>query len=527
MKKIAVWLPLICGSMLAAGVWLGSLIPSGYRVIPGNEATEKIKAVMGYVERYYVDSVNRKELTEKTITSMLQSLDPHSDYFSAEQIKVMNEPLRGNFEGIGIEYNFIRDTLVVMDVIRNGPSEKAGLHPGDKIISADGKPLTGKEINDKSVRAQLRGPSGTKVKVGVKRYSEKSIREFEIVRGSVPIYSVEASYMLNAETGYIRLARFAETSYEEFKQAGDSLLRLGMKKMVLDLRGNGGGLLNIAVSIADEFLESGKMIVYTKGRADGREDYKATARGRFEKMPLAVLVDENSASASEIIAGAIQDNDRGIIIGRRTFGKGLVQEEKVLADGSAFRLTIARYYTPTGRCIQKPYSKGIDDYLAEETRRYHNGELIHADSVHFPDSLKFRTPKGKVVYGGGGIMPDIFVPLDTSRGSGYLNELYYNNIFTVWALRYAADFGAALKKKGPEDFRKNFKTSRSDISQLSVIAHHVAGIKADNNAIQKSESRIHNYMKAYLSKVLWGDTGYFMIWNDADAAIQKALESLN
>ncbi|HEU4716418.1 MAG TPA: S41 family peptidase, partial [Bacteroidia bacterium] len=413
----------------------------------------------------------------------------------------------------------------VMAVVPGGPSEHSGLLPGDRIFKANDTVIAGKNISDKKIRTMLRGPEGTKVRISVRRPFPAKDFVVEITRGSVPIYSVEAKYMLDSETGYIRLSRFAETSYREFTEAADSLLAKGMKKMVLDLRGNGGGYMDAATDIADEFLPEGKLIVYTKGRTDGEHRVVATRKGKLEKMPLAILVDENSASASEILAGAIQDNDRGVIIGRRTFGKGLVQEEKHLTDGSGFRLTIARYYTPTGRCIQKPYDKGLENYESDEEHRYKHGELLNKDSIKFPDSLKYKTPGGKTVYGGGGIMPDIFIPLDTAGGSDYLSALFGHDIFSLWAMNFASHNRDALVKNGREDFRRNFSVSDEMVNGLELIAAQ-NGIKKNDAQEKRSDALIRRYLKAAVARSIWGDEGYYLCWNDEDAAIAAAMKSL-
>jgi carboxyl-terminal processing protease len=522
MRKLSTWLPFIIGVSLGAGVLLGTKLGNRPMMNADADSYEKIKAVLGYVQSNYVDSVDTRKLTDLTLVNMLQHLDPHSDYFTAEQTKAMNEPLQGNFEGIGIEYNFIHDTLVVMAVIPGGPSAKSGLKVGDRLVRANDTLMVGKNANEKFIRGKLRGGKGTKVKVTISRPGRKDLFDVTITRESVPIYSVSGVYMLDKETGYIKLDRFAETSYDEFMKATHTLLGEGMKKMVLDIRANGGGYLDAATSIADEFLPEGKLIVYTKGRVDGEEKIYATKKGELEKTPLVILVDENSASASEILSGAIQDNDRGTIIGRRTFGKGLVQKEEHLNDGSAFRLTIARYYTPTGRCIQKPYDKGLEAYEADEQTRYDRGELVNADSIHFPDSLKFKTQGGKTVYGGGGIMPDIFVPLDTTGGSNLLNNLFYKDVFTIWSLGYAEKH-AEWMKSGLAVFRKEFKIGETEINEMLLIADQ-NGVKRNEQQLQRSLPLIRKYMKAALARNLFGDAGYLQVWNEDDKFIEAALK---
>ncbi|MDQ3111733.1 MAG: S41 family peptidase [Bacteroidota bacterium] len=521
MRKLSTWLPFIIGLSLGAGVLLGAKLGTRSKFGDNALAYDKIKAVLGYVEANYVDTVDVEKLTDMTLEDMLQHLDPHSDYFTAEEIKAMSEPLQGNFEGIGIEYNFVQDTLVVMAVIPGGPSEKAGLKTGDRIVRANDTLLTGKNSSEKNIKGKLRGPAGTKVTVQVRRPGRKDLFNVPITRGRVPIYSIQGAYMLNENTGYIKLDRFAEKSYEEFMKATKNLLGEGMKNMVLDLRGNGGGYLDAATNIADEFLSAGKMIVYTQGRLEGEVKSLATSKGILENTPLVILVDENSASASEILAGAIQDNDRGTIIGRRTFGKGLVQEEKRLFDGSAFRLTIARYYTPTGRSIQKPYDKGLDAYAADEQNRFNHGELVNADSIKFPDSLKFKTPAGKIVYGGGGIMPDLFVPLDTSGGSTLLNNLFYKDVFTLWSLSYAANHNAELTKMGLKNFHTNFVITDALVNELMSVAEK-NGVALNELQQKRSSALIRKYMKAAVARNIWGDAGYLQVWNEGDRFLEAA-----
>ncbi len=525
-NRLLAWIPLMCGVCIGAGILIGTVISPGSPQGADLSPYDKIKAVLGYVEQNYVDTVNSQQLVEASLVDILQHLDPHSGYYTAEEVVEMNEPLQGNFSGVGVEYNIIHDTVVVVNVIRGGPAQQQGILTGDRLVAADGINITGDSALEATVKRRLRGAAGSVVNVSYVRYGKPGVQMARITRGSIPIYSVESSYMLNANTGYIRLTRFAETSYDEFMKAADTLREQGMKKLVFDLRSNGGGLLDAAVKICDEFLPEGQMIVYTKGRADGEEKIIATRKGTLEKVELVILIDENSASASEIVAGAIQDNDRGTLIGRRSFGKGLVQEEKQLSDGSAFRLTIARYYTPTGRCIQKPYGENMEDYEQDAMRRYKNGELLHADSIHFPDSLKFKTPKGKVVYGGGGIMPDIFVPLDTSGNSDYLNHLYYADAFTLWSLDFEkSSEGNSWKQQGFEAFREKFQVTDSHISQLYRVAESNK-VKADPNGQKQSDKLIHRYIKSFAARILFGDVGYYPIWNDEDPVIQAALTAL-
>ena len=523
MRRIVILLPLLCGVMLALGLLLGVKLGSGGGYTNSSGPMNKVRAVLDFVDAHYVDTVDANRLADMTVEALLSQLDPHSGYESAEEMRLLNEPLEGRFEGIGIEYNILRDSLTVVAVVPGGPSEKAGLQPGDRLVRAGGGSLTGADgVKDGNIRKLLRGAAGSTVKIELVRRGAKGLLACNVTRGSIPIRSVDVAYMLDAQTGYIRLLRFADKSREELVAAASQLKQRGMKRMVLDLRGNGGGFLHAAVEICDEFLGNGKMIVYTKGRTDGRHDYKATAEGTLEQMPLAILIDQHSASASEVVAGAIQDNDRGVVIGRRSFGKGLVQQPQTLADGSGFRLTIARYYTPTGRCIQKPYTEGDEEgYAADDNNRYRNGELMSADSIHFADSLKFKTPGGKIVYGGGGIMPDVFVPIDTTKRSLWLSEMVFDNLFTLFALDYATTHKAELQKAGREAFVQSF------VVTPAVVDAFFASTKAKRDAAEEQRVKVqfHRYIKSYIGRVIWNDEGFYPVWNEADPVIEAALKA--
>ena len=522
--RLYIYLPVVFALVLIAGIWIGRLGNSrGMRNgITGRQ--DKINSIIDYVQEQYVDTINREQLTDKTIADMLQELDPHSAYMTAEERKRMNEPLEGNFEGIGVEFNIVTDTVRVMNVVTGGPSETAGLLPGDRIIGVDGKPFAAVHMSNDRVLKTLRGAGGTKVILLIRRPGKSKPLSFTITRGTVPLYSVDASYMIRPGLGYIKLSRFAATSYDEYMTAFTKLKSLGLKKLILDLRGNGGGYLNIAVSIADEFLPKGKLIVYTKGRAvpHGGKRFVASSRGEFEESPLILLIDENSASASEIIAGAVQDNDRGLIVGRRSFGKGLVQEERDLPDGSAFRLTIARYYTPSGRCIQRPYKKGSEEYYQDETDRYKRGELLNADSIRFSDSLKFKTPGGKTVYGGGGIMPDVFVPLDTTEHSRYINELIFRGIIRDFVLDYADANRSELVRAGFDNYKNNFVVTPV---MLKILTDYGAknGIRSKPGESTAHLDYLAFYVKATLARILWNEEDYYIIYNTRDKALQKAI----
>jgi carboxyl-terminal processing protease len=389
--KFYIYLPIFFSLVLILGIFIGTTfnLNTSFGGIPVDSKNRynKIEEIIKYIDQEYVDTVDDKKLIENTITSMLQTLDPHSAYISADELAANNEPLQGNFEGIGVEFNIVNDTIRVIDAIEGGPAEEVGVQAGDKIVKVEGKQVAGIKITNKMVMERLKGPGGTKVKISVFRNGKKALQDFTITRGTIPIYSVDVAYMVTPQTGYIKIARFAAATYEEYMSAFRKLKEKGLKNLIIDLRGNGGGYLNTATSIADEFLDNGKEILYTEGKARPRKDSKATSKGDFETGKLIVLVDDGSASASEILAGALQDNDRATIVGRRSFGKGLVQEQSEFSDGSAMRLTIARYYTPSGRCIQKPYNGDITEYYSEEYDRFKSGELENADSIKVADSL--------------------------------------------------------------------------------------------------------------------------------------------
>jgi carboxyl-terminal processing protease len=433
----------------------------------------KMSQLLRAINELYVDTVNFNAIVENATAEMLKELDPHTIYIPVKDVQQANEPLQGAFDGIGVTFQLIKDTINVMEVIVGGPSDKVGLMAGDKIIRVDTAIAYGKEINNQWVMTHLRGKKGTKVEIHVRRGNNTEPLIFTIVRDKIPMNSINVFFMVDQNTGYIRLERFAATSKTEFSDALHTLQNQGMKNLIFDLRGNGGGYLNTAFEIADEFIENERVIVYTDNFRKTGENLLATKIGDFEKGKLIILVDEGSASASEIVSGAVQDWDRGLILGRRTFGKGLVQKPLNLADQSQVRLTISRYYTPTGRCIQKPYNDGLDSYLEDIQYRSQHGELYTADSIHFPDSLKYKTPNGKVVYGGGGIMPDIFIPLDTTKYSSLYGEMFRKGIFSGFTLDYMNSNREMLKAKYPtiQDFKKNFVVSDDLLKQVMDYAH--------------------------------------------------------
>ena len=532
-KKHSVFLPIILSLVLVLGIWLGYIlnqrISNRSNFSHGNQAStnEKINSLLDYIEYQYVDTINKNDLVEKTVTSMLQSLDPHSSYIAASEFASVNEPLEGNFDGIGVEFNIIRDTIRVITAIEGGPSEKIGIRAGDKIITVEGKKVAGVEITNKQVFDKLRGKSGTIVVVTIQRGGIKKPLEFKITRDAIPLYSLDASYMVNPTIGYIKISKFAATTYQEYLKAFNELSKLGMKKLILDLRGNPGGYLNAAVDISDEFLSSGLQIVYTQGKANPKKTYKATEHGSFEANPLVVLIDEGSASASEIVAGAMQDNDRGTIIGRRSFGKGLVQDQMQLPDGSAIRLTIARYYTPTGRCIQKPYSDDKSSYYSEEYDRYEHGELLNEDSIKLDKTKKYITPEGKIVYGGGGIMPDIFVPIDTSKTNPFLNKVFYTGIINTFAFEYADKNRNKLKAfKNSTNYINQFEVNTLVLDEFYSYAAK-QNLVIENSLKLKTSEALKPYLKAFIGRDVFDKDAYYPIINKNDKCILKATEVLS
>ena len=491
--------------------------------------TLKFGRLLRLVESYYVDTTNINKLTEKAIVSMLQELDPHSVYISKEEVDKVNEPLKGNFEGIGISFNIFKDTLLVTSTVPGGPSEKTGLLAGDRILFIDGVKVAGIGLTNNDVFEKLRGEKGTKVELKIQRKFQKELLDFSIIRDKIPINSLDAAYMLDKETGYIKLNRFSATTLEEFNTAMVTLKKEKLKNLVLDLRNNGGGYLNAATNLVEEFLPANRLIVYTEGKNNPKKAYLATNSGSFEEGKLIILINEGSASASEIVAGAVQDWDRGVIVGRRSYGKGLVQQPFNLTDGSMVRLTTAHYYTPSGRCIQKPYEDGIEDYRTDYQKRMENGEMFHADSISFPDSLKYKTlGSGRTVYGGGGIMPDIFVPLDTSLLYQYYNRLQRNNIVYNYILDYIDHHRERISKEYPtfERFKQHFVPGDEMIE--AIVAEGIkANIPRDQESIDFTRNTIKKEMKAFIARDIYAKDYFFQVYNEDDTTILKALDLIN
>lgn len=488
----------------------------------------KFGRLLRLVDSYYVDSANIDKLTEKAIVHLLSELDPHSVYMSKDEVDKMNEPLVGNFEGIGISFNIFKDTLLVTTTISGGPSEKVGLRAGDRIVEVDKKNIAGIGLKNSDVFDMLRGDKGTVVELKVLRKSVAEMLDFTIIRDKIPINSLDASYMINESTGLIKLNKFSATTTEEFTTAMKDLKKQNIQNLILDLRGNGGGYLKSAIEISEQFLNNNDLVVYTSGLNESKREYRATASGEFKKGNLVVLIDENSASASEIVAGAVQDWDRGIIIGRRSFGKGLVQKPYYLTDGSMVRLTTANYYTPSGRCIQKPYEEGLTEYRKETENRYSNGEMFNADSIVFSDTLKYKTLlNGRTVHGGGGVMPDIFVPMDTSIYFRYINKLQRNNIIYNYTLEYIDKNREVLKSNYP-DFKKfetKFEVSEEIISE--IVENGVKdGIEKDEESLAFTKNDIKKQVKALLARDLYSRDDFYKVFYKDDESVLEALKVL-
>lgn len=490
-------------------------------------APSKFDEVMYHINNTYVDTVDTKSLEEEAIIALMDELDPHSQYISVEEFNVVNDPLLGSFEGIGVQFRIVEDTVAIVTTIKGGPSEKVGIMAGDRIVYVDDSLIANVKIKNESVMRLLKGPKGTKVNVRIYRRGEPELVDFTITRDVIPTYSVDIAYMLDDETGYIKLSKFSATTHKEFVKAAKNLKKEGMTQLVLDLRGNGGGYLGEAVDIADEFLPQGSLVVFTEGRFRPKSTYFASRKGLLEDMPVAILIDDETASASEILAGAIQDNDRGTIVGRRSFGKGLVQEQVMLSDNTAVRITVARYYTPTGRCIQKPFDGSREDYLLESYDRYQNGELFSADSIHFEDTLKYYTPKGKVVYGGGGIMPDVYVPLVDDSTEYYFNRIVNLGVLYQYAFDYCDSHRQELARyHSVADFDRSFHVTDVMFNDLVARAEK-KGLKG--NAVERKVARRETdiLLKAYIARDLFDEEGFYPIYRSMDDVLQKALEVLD
>jgi carboxyl-terminal processing protease len=516
-------LPIILCLGLAGGIFIGASLNTKKTSSEVGKDVQKLRDVLTYIDQKYVDDIKTDKLVDEAIQHLLAKLDPHSVYIPASDRTQANEDLRGNFDGIGVEFNIFQDTIVIISPLPGGPSEALGILSGDKIIKVDDKDVAGIGITSPDVMKALKGPSGTEVKVKILRSGSSEPLDFTIIRDKIPQFSLDVAYMVDPETGYIKISRFAATTFDEFSAALNKLKGRGMKKLVLDLQSNGGGYMEIAIQMADDFLSGGKKIVYTDGKdKDLNRDATSTDSGNFEEGDLIVLVNEWSASASEILAGALQDNDRALVVGRRSYGKGLVQNPFDLSDGSELRLTISRYYTPSGRSIQKPYDDE-EEYSQDILSRYKKGEFFHADSIHFNDTLKYNTENGRTVYGGGGIMPDYFIPLDTTQNSHYLNELYSTTTIYEYAFKYAEKHKKELEDKGFDAFYTKFSVTDEMLNDLVKLGQQKK-LKPDYEELRLKKRLFQIHVKAQIARKIWGNDGLYPIMNETNEVFQQALK---
>ena len=522
--KSQIRLPIILALAISAGIWIGATFAEP----KSNQndlraALYKLQEIMTYINRDYVDSVDTNELVEYGITKMLENLDPHSSYIPAKDASLAQSQLEGEFDGIGVEFGIIRDTIYVVAPLTGGPSEALGIQSGDQIIKVDGKTVAGIGITNRDVFDYLRGPRGSKVLVDIKRKNQPELISYEITRDKIPQYSINASYMVTKEIGYIKVTRFAATTYEEFKTALSQLQGLGMKKLIIDLQGNPGGYMGAAINMADELLGDRDLIVSQEGKVS-QYSQKAFAfkPGMFEEGSVIVLINEGSASASEILAGAVQDNDRGLIVGRRSFGKGLVQMPIDLSDGAELRLTIARYFTPSGRSIQKPYDSNYEAYERDWLDRYEHGEFFSADSIKFNDSLKYETKKGRIVYGGGGIMPDYFVPLDTTMNSAYVSKLFNTDASREYILDFVTKNKESFKGMNVNQYYTDYKVSDAMLMELVEFGKKNK-VEFDSQDFNKSKEYLRILVKAHLGRQLYDDSAFYKVINDINEVYIQAL----
>jgi len=525
-KKTIIIIPLLIAVSVAAGILIGNLLkqnsqPAFNPMSYGN--TNKLTTILELIDKGYVDSVNTNEIIESTIPDILNELDPHTAYIPAERMQEVREEMQGNFSGIGVQFSIQEDTVRVIEVISGGPSSKVGILPGDRIVRVNDSLIAGVDVENNTVMELLRGEKSSKVTVGVIRKGAEEELEFEITRDDIPLFSVDVSYMINPETGFIKVSRFAETTYDEFMNGMQTLNGAGAEKVIVDLRQNPGGSLQGVLKIVDEFLDKGEPILYTEGINQPRKTYNASGRNSLSDVEVYVLIDEFSASASEIFAGALQDNDRGIVIGRRSFGKGLVQEQIPLMDGSALRLTVARFYTPSGRCIQKSYEEGNEEYFNDLYARFSHREQLVADSINFNDSLKYTTSSGRTVYGGGGIMPDIFVPMDTTGNSEYYNKIYRKGLIYTFAYAYADRNREALSRFSEASEFDNYLANQNILNEFVEYATE-KGIQKDAAGLKESERVISTQLKAYIARNIIGEEGFYPIISQIDNTLLKAIE---
>lgn len=536
--RLTLWLPTLIAASLALGVWMGYTFFTGREMASSNATPtpstigpqrggSKIDYTLDLIDQAYLTPVDTDSIEENLMVSLMEQLDPHSMYIPARDMQAINEPLEGEFDGIGVVFNMLTDTVVVLNTVAGGPSYKAGILPGDRIITIEGDTVAGRKVNQDKVIERLRGPRGTKVTVGVQRSNVEGLVDVEIVRDKIPLKSIDAAFMIRPEVGYIRLTSFARTTHQEFLEATARLQEEGMKSLIFDLRSNSGGYLDQAILMTNEFLPEGKLIVYTEDRDGNQQREYSTGGGKLQEIPLVVLIDEYSASSSEILAGALQDNDRGTIVGRRSFGKGLVQSQIPLYDGSALRLTVARYLTPTGRSIQKPYTLGRASYDADILERYESGQFFSADSIHFDDSLKYTTPGGKIVYGGGGIMPDEFVPIDTLEMTPYYYAATGLNILYRYTLDYADRHRSKINTIHSVEELNAFLDGDSHLVEDFVAYAAKVGLKPNWSEIRTSRRLLECLLRAYIGRnTPLEDVGYTSQIEPIDEPLQKAFEVL-
>lgn len=527
-KKTSIILPLIIAGSVVLGMFIGKALTPNFSNINFDELRKfskanKIDAVFQLINNSYVDTINTKQLQEDVIPVVLEKLDPHSAYIPAKDMQEVSQEMSGNFGGIGVQFSIQQDTVQVIDVISGGPSQKLGILPGDRITMVGDSLIAGVKVKNETVMNLLRGKKGTKVKVGIERKGIHDTIWFDIIRGEIPLYSVDANFMVNDSTGYIKVSRFAEKTYQEFMVACKNVIDQGANQLIIDLRGNPGGYLSSVIQMVNEFLPEDAMIVYTEGRARARRESRADGSGLLQKQKVIVLIDEYSASASEIFSGALQDNDRAVIVGRRSFGKGLVQEQVPFTDGSALRLTVARYYIPSGRCIQKPYSKGAEEYSHDIFNRIEHGELSQADSIHFSDSLRYETVRGRTVYGGGGVMPDEFVPIDTTGYSLYFSKIVQKGLTYRFALNYVDENRETLHQFSTVEALEAYLTKEHIMSQFIRFADK-EGVAKDKQGLKASGDIIETQVKAYIARNMLGEAGFYPIIQEIDNTMQKAVD---
>lgn len=521
--RIALVAAILVSVGMLAGFQLKETVPGESKRARMSSGFSKIQEAISFVERNYVEDPNTEKLVDDAIKGMLEGLDPHSFYISSEEMSIMEEQMQGSFEGIGIEFNILEDTLYVVAALSGGPSEKVGIQAGDRIVEIGEKDIVG--ISNSEVMEKLRGKKGTEVKLSIVRRGVNNTLPFTVTRDKIPIYSVDFSYMMNDETGYLKVSRFAQTTHDEFRDHTEKLLDKGMKSMILDLRGNPGGYMQMAEKMADEFLGKGKMVVYTDGRTkDSKSSYKATSYlNLFEEGALVVLLDYGSASASEIVAGAIQDWDRGLIVGVRSFGKGLVQNQKEFSDGSAMRLVISQYYTPSGRCIQKPFDMSSEKYQEEILKRFESGEIYDQSKIDLPDSLKFKTNAGRTVYGGGGILPDVFVSRDTATDSDYLTKLISRGVFRQYSYEFLDQYPKLGDEYGTaEKFVKGFTLDEARIKEFTDFAA-AKEVAFDQEGYDVSRNDIEIYIKSFIGRRYFQDDAFYPLYHKSDNVLQRAL----